>query len=443
MKTVTRSQTAIILNNLENQLVDTRYGLVQRLQTQYPYPGEPPIYTAKVRLSDHAHNEELGLSSLRIGGSGAALDETSARLSALCECVERYCLNAAKTDIIVDCYTNLSQSFAVLSPDQCPLFHPKQYLTMGYSPFTSQINIAWTWAISLPQGTPLLVPADFVYLRYPTSPEARRLMNTISTGAACGSSATDAIVRGIYEIVERDAMMLVWLNRYPCPRLLVDPESNLGQFMHRYLRLTNLTAHLFWLTNDLQIPACMAVLIEGQPGDQRLFVGLSANLNPERAATKALLEAFEVRLGIFDMEESRQPLAAPENITSIHKHAIYYIQQDRTHLLEFLLNTPHTIPLASIPDKSTGTPETDLQMCLECCFTAKQPVFVADLTKEDIHPTGLRVVRVIMPGMQQLTTNHNHPFLGNPRLFNVPVHLGWRDTPLAYTEINQEPHPFI
>lgn len=443
MKTATKIKSEIILNNLENQLVNTKYGLVQNLQTQFPYPGEPPIYTAKARLSDHTHNEELGLSSLRIGGSGAALDEVSARLSTLCECVERYCLNAAKTDIIVNCYANLSQSFDALSPDQCPLFHPKQYPIVGYSPFTSQTNIAWTWAISLSQGTPLLVPADFVYLRYPTCPEVNRLMGTISTGAACGSSATDAIVRGIYEIVERDAMMLMWLNRHPCPRLLVDPESNLGQFMQHHLRLTNLAAHLFWITNDLQIPSCMAVLVEGQPGEQRLFVGLSAHLNPERSATKALLEAFEVRLGIFDMEESRQWLAAPENITSIHKHAIYYIQQDRTHLLDFLLNTPHTVPLASIPDKSTGAPETDLQMCLEYCLMAKQSVFIADLTKEDIYPTGLRVVRVIMPGMQQLTTNHNHPFLGNPRLFNTPVYLGWRNNVLAYTEINQDPHPFI
>lgn len=441
MNTVTQAKPQIILNHLENQLVNTKYGLIQTLQTHFPYPGEPPIYTAKVRLSDHS--EQFGLAPRRVGGSGAALDETRARLSALCECIERYCLNATKTDVIVDCYTNLSQSFTALSPDQCPLFHSEQYPAVGYSPFTSQTNIAWTWAIHLPQGTPILVPADFVYLRYPTTPEVNRLMSMISTGAACGSSAADAIVRGIYEIVERDALMLMWLNQHPCPRLLVDPASHLGQFMHRYLRLTNMTAHLFWLTNDLQIPACMAVLIEGKPGDQRLFVGLSAHLNPEQAATKALLEAFEVRLSIFDMDESKELLAAPQNITSIHKHAIYYIQQDRTHLLDFLLNTPHTIPLASIPDKSAGVPETDLQTCLEYCRIAKQAVFAVDLTKEDIYPTGLRVVRVIMPGMQQLTTNHNHPFLGNPRLFNVPVHLGWRDTPLAYTEINQNPHPFI
>jgi ribosomal protein S12 methylthiotransferase accessory factor len=444
MKTSPRTETEAALYRLENQLVNTKYGLVHTLQTQFPYPGEPPIYTANVWLSDHAHNnDELGMKPLQVGGSGAALSEAGARLSALCEGVERYCLNtSSKANIVVDNYANISQSFAALSPEECPLFHPDQYPAFKYSPFTPQTKIAWSWAMTLPQGNPILVPTDFVYLRYPAGSEVKRLMSTISTGAACGSSAADAVVRGIYEIVERDAMMIMWLNRHACPRLTIDPQSDLGQFMQRYLRLTNLSAHLFWIESELQIPACMAILLEGKPGNQRLFVGLSANLNPEQAATRSLFEAFQVRLGILGNEGSQELLATPEDITSIHKHGIYYIQQDRTHLLDFLLNTPDTIELSSLADQSTGAPETDLQTCLEHCCQAGQPVFITDMTKDDIRPLGLRVVRVIMPKMQQLTTNHNQPFLGNPRLFAVPVQLGWRDRPLTHKEINQDPHPF-
>lgn len=426
---------------LEAQLVDHKFGLVQLVRTGFPYPGEPPIYTAEARLSYLAH--DFGLKQIKVGGSGAALDENHARLSALCESVERYCLNADHTDILVDTYKNLSQDFNTLHPADCPLFHPDQYPAVGLAPFTPETKIAWTWAVSLPQGKPTRVPAEFVYLRHPGNPEEGHLVTTISTGAACGRSAADATVRGIYEIVERDAMMIMWLNRYPVPRLLVDPKSELGQFIERYLHPTALSHQLFWLPNDLEIPACMAILLEGRPGEQRIFVGLAANLSPEKAAMNALLEAVEVRLGIFNMREMDEVIDVPEMIDNVHKHAVYYVQQDRKHLLNFLLNTPNSIELAAIPDKSSREPQVDLDICLDHCRQAGQAVFVADLTKDDIRPFPLRVVRVIMPGMQRLTTNHNTPYLGNSRPATVPVQLGWRTQPLDWTEFNRDPHPFI
>lgn len=426
---------------LEAQLVDHKFGLVQMVRTRFPYPGEPPIYTAEARLSYLAH--DFGLKQIKVGGSGAGLDETHARLSALCESIERYCLNADRSDIIIDTYNNVSQRFNALHPAACPLFHPDQYPAVGFAPFAPDTKIAWTWAAALPQGDPILVPAELVYLRHPANPEEHHLVSTISTGAACGRSAADATVRGIYEIVERDAMMIMWLNRFPAPRLLVDPQSDLGQFIERYLRPTTLGYQLFWLPNDLEIPACMAILFEGKPGKQRIFVGLAANLSPEKAAMNALMEAVEVRLGIFNLREMDEAVATPKAINNVHKHAVYYVQQDRTHLLNFLLNTPNSIELAAIPDSSHGEPEADLATCLESCRRAAQDVFVADLTKDDIRPVNLRVVRVIMPGMQRLTTNHNTPYLGNVRSSMVPVKLGWRRQPLDWTEFNRDPHPFI
>ncbi len=442
MKTTSvKSTVAAAYHRLESQLVDHKFGLVQMVRSRFPYPGEPPIFTAEARLSYLAH--DFGLRQIKVGGSGAALDETQAKLSALCESIERYCLNAARSDIIVDSYNNISKRFNALSPADCPLFHPEQYPVAGLDPFTADTTIAWTWATALPQGDPVLVPAEFVYLRHPASPGESHLLSTISTGAACGRSAADAVVRGIYEVVERDAMMMMWLNRFSAPRLLVASQSELGQFIERCLRPTPLDHQLFWLPNDLEIPACMAILLEGKPGNRRVFVGLAANLNPEKAAMNALMEAVEVRLGIFNMREMEEAVATPEAIDNVHKHAVYYVQQDRTHLLDFLLNTPNEIELAAIPNKASGKAEADLETCLDCCRQAGQALFVADVTKEDIRPFNLRVVRVIMPGMQRLTTNHNTPYLGNSRPATVPVRLGWRTQPLSWTEFNADPHPFI
>ncbi|MEM7331981.1 MAG: YcaO-like family protein [Chloroflexota bacterium] len=442
-RTVVKFQTEALYQQLENQLVDNQYGLVKPLQICYPNPGEPQLWITRAWLSYYDH--DLGMNQFKlVGGGSSSSDKNQAKISALCESVERYCLHANQSDIIVDSYENLSKRFHLLNPADCPIFHPDQYPEVGFAEFTAVTKIAWAWTVALPEGTPVLVPAEFVYLRHPAHPEASTLMPTISTGAACGSSATDAVVRGIYEIVERDAMMIMWFNQHSAPRVKVDLQSDLGKFIHQNFRSPNLSPHLFWLATDLNIPAVMAILIEGQQSDDRVvYVGLSAHLNPEQAVEGALREAIEIRKSTqLARPNMKRPLNTPEDVTTIYEHAHYYIEKDQTHLLDFLLTTPHTIDLSTVPNRATGNPQADLKTCLSYCAKVGQPVFAADITKEDIRQTGLCIVRVVMPKMQRLTSNHNKPFLGNPRPFTLPVQLGWRPAPLSRAEINQAPHPF-
>jgi ribosomal protein S12 methylthiotransferase accessory factor len=55
--------------------------------------------------------------------------------------------------------------------------------------------------------------------------------------------------------------------------------------------------------------------------------------------------------------------------------------------------------------------------------------------------TGFRVVKVFIPGMQQIEGDHTHRLLGGRRLFEVPRRLGY---PAAahIAELNPDPHPY-
>jgi ribosomal protein S12 methylthiotransferase accessory factor len=423
-------------------LVDEKIGLVRSFATRLPDPGGPALYSSNALLSNYGSYIPMERDSIH--GSGAGLNETHARTSAVCEGVERYCLFASEGDtFLFGSYADLSRHFDLLHPDDCPLFHPAQYPAVGFAPFTPQTPLTWTWAYGLTRQKPILVPAVFVYLNYPRHPGEARLCTTISTGAACGASYTDAAVRGIYEIVERDAMMIMWLNRHACPRLHIGPHTPLGQTLQRRYKTDTLTQIIFWTTNDISIHACLALILDEVGGEQRSYVGLAANLDPQRAALGALTEAHEVRWGIHTTREMARILNDPSEIDNIHAHACYYAQGDRTHLLDFLLQGSQSIDLSELENFSRGDPAADLQTCLQKCEQAGVEVMVADLTKDDIRPTGLRVVRVVMPSLQPLTCNHNKPFLGGRRLYQVPVQLGWRQAPPARTEFNPAPHPFV
>ena len=67
---------------------------------------------------------------------------------------------------------------------------------------------------------------------------------------------------------------------------------------------------------------------------------------------------------------------------------------------------------------------------------------VVDVTLPEVLQAGLRVVRVVVPGLIPLTFGHRYAAKGGPRLYTVPVTLGYASRSLAEADLNPAPHPF-
>ena len=79
--------------------------------------------------------------------------------------------------------------------------------------------------------------------------------------------------------------------------------------------------------------------------------------------------------------------------------------------------------------------DTSMQVaaCVDVARKAGLDFLVLDQTRPDI---GVPVVRVIVPGMR-----HFYRRFAPGRLYDVPIKLGWRETPVAESELNQiHPH---
>ena len=70
-------------------------------------------------------------------------------------------------------------------------------------------------------------------------------------------------------------------------------------------------------------------------------------------------------------------------------------------------------------------------LCKEIVEKHGMEMLVTDLTRPDI---GLRVVKVIVPGMR-----HWWKRLGKGRLYEVPVKMGWLKEALAENQLNPFP----
>ena len=136
-------------------------------------------------------------------------------------------------------------------------------------------------------GKMTLVCADFVY--YPALREKPLVFET-SNGAASHTNLVEAILNGLYEAIERDAFLIMWLKRLSMP--IIDLK-NLPFSFDESIRLIDkfgMSLKLVDITNDTNVPTVMAVCYNKSDNYPALIVGSGTHVDPKKAIRKALFE---------------------------------------------------------------------------------------------------------------------------------------------------------
>src|SRR5205823_13179253 len=120
-------------------------------------------------------------------------------------------------------------------------------------------RVAWVEGRSLPRGEQAWLPAELVFLA-PIDGMDAPIGYATSSGTACAESRTDAIVRGLCEILERDAFMLVWANRLSLPRLDWTNDQALVELDRRYFEPSGLTYAAIDLSPFHRVPSVLGVV---------------------------------------------------------------------------------------------------------------------------------------------------------------------------------------
>jgi ribosomal protein S12 methylthiotransferase accessory factor len=175
-------------------------------------------------------------------GSGAGLTYKDTYYSTLGECAERYSLSVIDPDrIVFGTYNNLKDSYKITEPGLWNLFNDEQLKTIPFPKFTKDTPIAWILADHLLIKEEFLVPACAVYLPYVPrflDQGEQVLFPSVSTGAACYTSYNESILRGIYELIERDTFIICWRNKLPIPEISIDEDSPLfNTFIKKFLHI--------------------------------------------------------------------------------------------------------------------------------------------------------------------------------------------------------------
>lgn len=428
-----------------DDLIDPRVGLLAWVSEVYKDAGAPEFFHYSAKAAG-----TLGLAgreNFRHTG-GAAARREDAVVKAIGEAIERYS-SAWYDPAELPLTTHRQADFDAVPPEEFALYRAGQCDRPDFPvrPFTRDTAIRWTPARDARTGAEVHVPAARVYMPYQCDPRTgdTPVCQPISTGLACHESFAAAALSGVCEVIERDAITIVWQAMVAPPHLRVESlPDELYDLVARFER-TAAEVTLFDVTLDHGVPTMLSALRSRHDGGPALVLAGAAAPSPATAVRKSLEELAHTRR-YSQFIRTRSPRLVPDppdhhTVTGQQDHLNYWADHANLPQADFLFSAGERLDFDDLADPGTGDVARDLRMVCERVSAAGERVLLTELTTPDVAELGLSVVRAVIPGFHPLQLGHVLRAQGGTRLWTVPQRLGHRGIEPG-TGDNPAPHPY-
>ncbi|WP_281557602.1 YcaO-like family protein [Thalassomonas sp. RHCl1] len=345
---------------------------------------------------------------------GKGVGDVQSRVSALCETIERYSalyqgdepLHLAAAQELDKPYYDFQQ-LAPYSQAQYQKFadpkHADAQLKQAARRYDGS-KIHWLPSWSLTTKDQVYVPLASCFANIPFDDD--RFGRWHSNGCAAGNNLEEAILQGLFELIERDATALWWYNRLERPAF----DLNRLDSGHFDKLKSSLGGYDFWvldLSHDIGVPVMAAVARDLKAGG--LSFGFGCHLQPELAAQRALTE-------LCQLIPIREQKGASFDFNAVREEAFLLPAQQAKTIKDSLI--------------SSGDLKTDILNIVAKLETLGFETLAVNYSRA---PLPIKAVKVFVPGLC-----HIWPQLANERLYQAPLTLGWLDKANTESSINQQ-----
>jgi oxazoline/thiazoline synthase len=406
-----------------------------------------PIFGPKIPLIPTyiaGHNFAMGLhsllflrDSLRGSSGGKGVSDMQAKVSGLCEAIERYSGNhqgdepsfVASYESIGEAavHPNAVMGFSAAQIETRHVPHPvapKSRCVRVPNPFDTTLPVQWTPVWSMTSGATRYVPSGLCYYGHPDFVRTLSMFPE-SNGSAAGTTFEDAFLQGFFELVERDAVALWFYNRVR--RRAVDLDSFRLPYLDAirdFYRSIHRDLWVIDISNDFPIATYACVSPRRDRAEEDIILGFGTHFDPQVALLRAVTEVNQFL-----------PTLMPKNPDGSTRYmfgdqlAVHWWKTAKIAEHDYL--TPADGPAvkkSDAPDLSKDDLRDDVNTAVQLCKERGMEVMVLDQTRPDI---GLSVVKVFVPELC-----HFWRRLGKPRLFDLPAKMGWVEQRLTEKEAN-------
>jgi ribosomal protein S12 methylthiotransferase accessory factor len=376
------------------------------------------------------------------GGKGAtlgaairgALGETSERLLA----VLHYQAVEPELRLATSSQLEKEQSGDVLHPERLSLFAPEQH-TAGngrWAPFTRQTPVRWMTGRSLLSGEPVHIPAQLVLLYYERVPGEPPIGYPTTGGLGFHADRRRAVLHGLYEWIERDAINVGWVCRLAPQRVDIDVASLLpGPVPY------GVDVRVFLNTLDVPFPVITVTAVDRRRDDLAFLGGGGAWSNRDRALRQALYELAQCATVLKTLTSQPRRIGPSSPIEAMNDFldaTVFYGYRANARLLDWYTNG-NPIAWQDVPSFQFRSLDEEWDFVLAWLRTNNLDPVVIDF--DGAAWPGASAVKVVVPELTPAWVPAD-PYLGHPRYYELPQRLGRVARPLRFDELNRLPLPF-
>ncbi len=328
--------------------------------------------------------------------SGKGSTEQRARISAIMESFER-CLaekpglneNIAEgisAPALVESYAKAIENFNVLDPKT--LLLPQ--------PYVPQSLLEWVGAYDLMNEEEVFVSSNAVYHPYDAPGQCQKLFLSNTNGLASGNVIEEAILHGMLEVIERDAISIAQFTRNLGKEILLTEEDGHLYEIARKFKDAEIELKIWLVPTDTGIPTVIAATDDVKLKDPALLVmGAGSHLKPATAVVRAITEASQSR--VVQIQGAREDTDREGFIRSVG-----YDRMKRLNY--FWFEEGEKVSLSEVQDLSRKSPAENIDLILEKLRGLAEKVLVVDLSRKEV---AVPVVRVIIPGFELFTIDRD------------------------------------
>lgn len=364
----------------------------------------------------------------RIGntwGQGAHPDAVVAQLKAAAEALERHCLLTPDSDAAV--MARYGELEGQLNPADFYCYSRAQ--TVHYDQVIEELRQArryWSPVNDVPSGDTVLVPREFLYLDARSVEESPIRRESISSGSAIGvAGKQDAFRRALFELIERDAFMGIWLRGEAARR--IECTSGAAAELIALLDRYRLECRLFDMRNDLGVPVVLALTVDRTGLGPAVTTGLSGAERYDSAAESAILESLSYRrhTRLKMMSGDLAEIRDSSGIVSAEARIAYWSDLERLKQLPPWTEAPPAVSLRHVSHESCSEEQAVERLVSQGCRVMR-----TDITSPAARAAGFEAVRVIVPELHPLYLVESA----------MALHSGRRGSVAANATL--PPHPF-
>ena len=312
---------------------------------------------------------------------GKGITRSGSRISACMECLERYFGVNGKVELIKGSYNEFIGKFPMVNFDDIHL--------AKHSIFTPDSIIEWAKGWDIMNNTTYYYPKGLVNLKLGDTPleDDFLLFQNSSNGLSGGMFILEAILQGLYEVIERDAITISILSKQSQIEALypqaIDPKSIFSDRVEPLLakiEKAGLKVNIYDNTTDTKVPTFTCNVIDNENFST---TGWGSSLDWEVALSRAVTEAIQAR-AIFQ--------------ASVRD--VYYNDDFQAGMLISSKIESDFKPLRKYPKIQFENFESELHYILDNLKKIGiDKVLVFPLTENDLQ---VQVVKVVIPSLENI-----------------------------------------